>query len=217
MVSPVSQKDFSYTKTYWSPNKLYRALEKHAKAHNLAVVDVGCGRRKFQGATGIDMRTNSYADVQHDLNTYPYPLENDKYDVVLCRHVLEHMEDVPATIEEFYRIAKPGGIVLIEVPHFTHPEAFRHWQHKHFFTLGSLDYFKPGNQHYKTSLQMIKKYIYIHDLFRMTGLEWLFNRFSGWYERHAAFIFQASCILYVMKADKRESGDTGANKKPAQI
>jgi len=59
---------------------------------------------------------------------------------------------------------------------------------------------------------MIKKYIYIHDLFRMVGLEWLFNRFSGWYERHAAFIFQASCILYVMKADKGTSRDTAGGK-----
>ncbi|MHB8174094.1 MAG: class I SAM-dependent methyltransferase [Nitrospirota bacterium] len=193
---------FSYTRPYWSPSAFYRALEDYAGKERLAVLDVGCGRRKFKGATGIDERTNSLADIRHDLNTYPYPIPDNSYDVVICRHVLEHMDNVPATMEEFHRVAKPGGMVVAEVPHFTHPEAFRHWQHKHFFTLGSLDYFSPGNPHYKTSLRMVRKHIYIHDLFRAVGVEWLMNALPHFYERHMAFIIQASCILYIMKAEK---------------
>jgi predicted SAM-dependent methyltransferase len=193
---------FPYEKSYWSPASFYRRLEDYAGEEGLSALDVGCGRKKFRGATGLDERTNSLADIHHDLNTYPYPLEDDKYDIVLCRHVLEHLDNVPATMEEFQRVVKPGGMVIIEVPHFTHPEAYRHWQHKHFFTLGSLDYFKPGNPHYKTALRMVMKRIYIHDLFRAVGLEWLMNALPHFYERHMAFIMQASCILYVMKAEK---------------
>lgn len=194
--------DFNFNKTYWSPNRFYRALEDYAEKNGLAAVDVGCGRRRFLGAAGLDFRTNSLADVHHDLNTYPYPLEDNRYDIVLCRHVLEHLDDVPAAMEEFYRVARPGGHVIVEVPHFTHPEAYRHWQHKHFFTLGSLDYFAPGNPHYKTALTMVNKHVYIHDMVRAAGLEWLMNRFGHFYERHMAFIMQASCILYIMKAVK---------------
>lgn len=194
--------DFSFGRSYWSASGLYKKLEDYAEKKKLVTVDIGCGRKKFRGSTGVDERTNSLADVHMDLNTFPYPLESDKYDLVMCRHVLEHMDNVPATMEEFYRIAKPGGHVIIEVPHFTHPEAYRHWQHKHFFTLGSLDYFCPGNPHYKTALDMVKKHVYIHDLPRALGIEWLMNRYSHFYERHLAFMMQACCILYVMKAVK---------------
>lgn len=201
----VMKNGFSFTRAYWSPNKFYRALEHYAEMERLAVLDVGCGRRKFRGATGLDERGNSMADINHDLNVFPYPLPDDSYDIVLCRHVLEHLDNIPAALEEFHRVARPGGMVIIEVPHFTHPEAYKHWQHKHFFTSGSLDYFGPGNPHYKTSLRMVGKRIYIHDLVRAIGLERLLNRFSGFYERHLAFILQASCILYIMQADKEKT------------
>ncbi|MBI5695667.1 MAG: class I SAM-dependent methyltransferase [Nitrospirae bacterium] len=194
--------EFPYTHNFWTPSKLYRNLEDFAEANRLVTIDVGCGRKKFRGSTGMDERTNSLADVHHDLNVFPYPLPDDTYDIVMCRHVLEHVDNVPGTLEEFYRIAKPGGIVMVEVPHFTHPEAYRHWQHKHFFTNASLDYFKPGNSHYKTALKMVNKHIYIHDLFRATGVEWLMNRCDHFYERHLAFILQASCIVYTMRAVK---------------
>jgi len=198
--------EFNYKRAFWNASKLYRAIEDYAQENNLTTVDVGCGRKKFRGSTGLDERSNSMADMHHDLNTFPYPLKDNIYDIVICRHVLEHMDNVPATLEEFYRAAKPGGIVIVEVPHFTHPEAFRHWQHKHFFTMGSLDYFAPGNPYYKTALEMVNKHVYIHDLFRAIGLEWLMNRFDHFYERHLAFILQASSIVYIMRAVKDKGG-----------
>jgi len=45
----------------------------------------------------------------------PAPFENDFFDVVTMLDVLEHMEEGPA-LHEAYRLLKPGGILVINVP-----------------------------------------------------------------------------------------------------
>src|SRR3989304_5503030 len=88
--------------------------------------DVGCGTQKFPGAIGIDVRPHPSADIRHDLNAVPWPFEDGSFDLVVMRHVLEHLKDVVEIIDELYRITRPGGRIVVEVPHFTWAEAYRH-------------------------------------------------------------------------------------------
>jgi SAM-dependent methyltransferase len=43
-------------------------------------------------------------------------MENDFFDVVLCNHVLEHIPDDRKAMSEMFRVLKPGGWALINVP-----------------------------------------------------------------------------------------------------
>ena len=54
------------------------------------------------------------------LNTFfeKAKLENNKYDVVIANHVLEHIDDPVGFLEKIYKILKKGGIVLIDAPNF---------------------------------------------------------------------------------------------------
>ena len=48
------------------------------------------------------------------------PLESEKYDLVLCVDVLEHLLDPTHCVEEAHRILKPDGLLVVNVPnHFT--------------------------------------------------------------------------------------------------
>jgi SAM-dependent methyltransferase len=48
------------------------------------------------------------------------PLESEKYDLVLCVDVLEHLLDPTHCVEEARRILKPNGLLVVNVPnHFT--------------------------------------------------------------------------------------------------
>jgi len=49
------------------------------------------------------------------LNIENIDLNNNEFDVVICFHVLEHVDDAKALVEIF-RILKPGGLALISVP-----------------------------------------------------------------------------------------------------
>jgi SAM-dependent methyltransferase len=44
------------------------------------------------------------------------PVLDRKYDYIICTHVLEHAKTPSKIIEEFFRILKPGGKVLLTVP-----------------------------------------------------------------------------------------------------
>jgi predicted SAM-dependent methyltransferase len=74
---------------------------------------------KQPGAVGIDRNPASRADVLCDLNRTPYPFADNTFDRVLALHVIEHVDDVIGTMEEFHRLARPGGTVRIVTPHYT--------------------------------------------------------------------------------------------------
>ena len=115
-------------------------------ASSLKILDIGCGMHKSPGSIGIDFNPLSEADYIHDLDIFPYPFKDNTFDVILCRSVLEHLNDVVKVMEEIHRVGKPGCIVKIIVPFFSSHWAHVDPTHKHFFTSHSFDYFIPGRE-----------------------------------------------------------------------
>ena len=54
------------------------------------------------------------ADVKADICNLPF--ESDLYDVILCNHVLEHIPDDIKALQELYRVLKPGGMAILQIP-----------------------------------------------------------------------------------------------------
>lgn len=46
------------------------------------------------------------------------PFEDDLFDIVCSRHVLEHLGDIDQGMEEIKRVLKPGGITANVTPHY---------------------------------------------------------------------------------------------------
>lgn len=98
-------------------------------APGMRVLDVGCGQglalEEFrQGgliATGItlggdyDICREKGLDVrQMDQNFMDFP--DAGFDLLWCRHVLEHSVAPLFTLAEYKRLTKPGGLIYVEVP-----------------------------------------------------------------------------------------------------
>ena len=94
------------------------------------VLDVGCsvgaiveaaGNRGWQ-AFGVDVsetavracREMSLACQSYDGIKLPFP--STFFDLVTAWHVLEHVRDVRASLLEWARVVRPGGVLVIEVP-----------------------------------------------------------------------------------------------------
>jgi SAM-dependent methyltransferase len=45
--------------------------------------------------------------------------ENDLFDWVICNHVMEHIKTDSLAVEEIYRVMKPGGQAILQVPYTT--------------------------------------------------------------------------------------------------
>lgn len=90
-------------------------------AENLKVMHVApeqCFLGKFKKQSNLDYVTSDLespiADMHFDLHNIP--LEDNQYDVVFCNHVMEHVEDYHQCMTELYRIMKPGGWGIMQVP-----------------------------------------------------------------------------------------------------
>jgi len=65
----------------------------------MRILDLGCGKRKYQSKNlkdeviGVDVDKNSQADVIHNLDKFPYPFQNNEFDLVYASHILEHLDN----------------------------------------------------------------------------------------------------------------------------
>lgn len=65
------------------------------------------------GYTTTDLNS-PLADVKADICDLPF--QADLFDVILCNHVLEHIPDDRQALSELYRVMKPGGWGIFQVP-----------------------------------------------------------------------------------------------------
>ncbi|HEV8082957.1 MAG TPA: methyltransferase domain-containing protein [Chitinophagaceae bacterium] len=51
------------------------------------------------------------------LDATAFTVENDSFDIIIGNHMLEHIPEDQKAMKEFYRILKPGGIAILQVPY----------------------------------------------------------------------------------------------------
>lgn len=84
------------------------------------LLDLGCGGRKQAGHwVGMDKRPLPNVDIVHDLEVFPYPIENNKVLTCVASHVLEHIKPwfTLDVFNEVWRIMKPEGQFIIGLPY----------------------------------------------------------------------------------------------------
>jgi hypothetical protein len=54
------------------------------------------------------------ADVKADICNLPF--QDNSYDIIFCNHVLEHIPDDTKAMQELYRVLKPGGMGIFQIP-----------------------------------------------------------------------------------------------------
>lgn len=157
------------------------------------VLDVGCGSAKTPGAVGLDISSDTQADVVHDLDVLPYPFEDSSFDQVLMQDVLEHVRDPIRVVEELHRVLRPGGLLQLRTPHFSSALAYGDPSHHHYFSaLAIRSLAQPGFAHYTAArFRIIHVTLDLWLPFRLTGIGALANRFPDTYEKYFAFRFPA--------------------------
>ncbi len=104
------------------------------------VIDIGAGTAKILAelkqtgwqATGVDSEPKAISLARRrgvklilaDL-AKPLPFDADKFDLILCLDVLEHLENDQQMVREIKRVVKSDGLVIISVP--AYPWLFSYW------------------------------------------------------------------------------------------
>jgi SAM-dependent methyltransferase len=99
------------------------AIEEHAKGD---VLEAGAGRSPYGGAlsrcstsiTRLDIDSETGPDIVGDVQCMT-EVADSSFDTVLSTQVLEHVPDPRATIAEFQRVLRPGGMLILTAPHLS--------------------------------------------------------------------------------------------------
>ena len=80
-----------------------------------------CFHARFKKQANLNYLTGDIispiADLHFDL--HDIPLDDNRFDVVFCNHVMEHVDDANKCMRELYRVMKPGGWGIMQVPQDT--------------------------------------------------------------------------------------------------
>jgi SAM-dependent methyltransferase len=156
-----------------------------------AVLDVGCGSAKVPGSIGLDVSPDTAADIVHDLDVFPYPIDDASFDHILLQDVVEHVQHPIRLFEEVHRIGRPGACVQLRTPHFSSVLAYGDPTHRHAFsTLAIRSLAEPRFAHYTSArFRVVDVTLDMWLPFRVTGVSLLANRRQQTYEKYFAFRF----------------------------
>ncbi|MCS6950416.1 MAG: class I SAM-dependent methyltransferase [Armatimonadota bacterium] len=125
---------YRYEDHYWwfvSRRELVDALVRQLSLPpNPVIVDVGCGTgatavllQQYGMVVGVDISPLALSwSRQRGLEALllaaaeRLPLLSESVDVIVATDILEHLDDDVAVLEEFRRVLRPGGCVVVTVP-----------------------------------------------------------------------------------------------------
>ena len=101
----------------------------------MKILDIGAGAGAFSIALanrGFNVTAHNLAEdelseirffkqygckfIPTDLNNQKLPFSNKEFDVILCLHVIEHLERPLMVLNEFRRVLIPGGLLILATP-----------------------------------------------------------------------------------------------------
>ncbi len=115
----------------------------------MRILNLGAGNKVIPGAVNHDRTAHRpEIDVVHDLNLMPWPWEDNAFDLIVARAVLEHLCcTLIESLGECWRILRPRGQLQVKLPYCRAEQSYDDPTHYWHFTLRSLDYFDPDTKY----------------------------------------------------------------------
>jgi SAM-dependent methyltransferase len=137
------------------PDRLARYLfDRYSLKPNQKLLDIGCGRGEFLrgfiscGVLGFGVDRSKAAQKYcpqaelrtADLENSPLPYDDNFFDVVYSKSVIEHFYYPERLVQEMFRVLKPGGLAITLCPdwEFNYRIYFEDYTHRTPFMKSSL-------------------------------------------------------------------------------
>jgi len=118
-----------------APEFISKYLKEYINSDTNEILDIGCGPAEIDSClglqypaiqiTGIDISTERIKQATHNIERIPniriinadavqLPFEDNSFDLIFCRFLLEYLPDKIAAIKEMKRVCRPGGRVMLQ-------------------------------------------------------------------------------------------------------
>ena len=143
----------------------------------MAKLNLGSGKDIKEGWVNLDSANLPGVDVVHDIEKLPLPFGSGEFEGILCQDILEHMEYVPI-LKDLHRILKPGGKLIIRVPHFTSKNNFIDPTHKKRFSIYTFEMFVKDSPHAKAKE---RDYYFDFHFSKLNSVKITFDHSARWF------------------------------------
>lgn len=179
-------------------------IRKYSSQHK--VLHLGAGLENKLGTT-IDNNIGTKPDILHDLNIFPWPIQNDSFDAVVMFSVIEHLHEPLRVLEECHRVLRLGGVVFILTPHFSDAASFVDPTHKVHLSARSFDYLISGTDIYKdygfysnvTFKQRDRLVMLKYPLNYIPFLQSFVNARVDFYENHLCYFLRGAGLYFELE------------------
>ncbi|GAC1521772.1 MAG: hypothetical protein NVS3B1_06420 [Marmoricola sp.] len=108
-------------------------------------LNLGCGAHPKPVQDGwVNLDTQNRPGVDVVATVPPIPFPDNHFEFVELSHVIEHIPDTIALMNEINRVLMPGGILHVLTPHALHEQAYGDPTHVRFFVPSSFHYYAPS-------------------------------------------------------------------------
>lgn len=103
-------------------------------------LDIGCGKNKKAGFTGVDAIKFDGVDAVFNAGTDVWPYADNSVDEIHASHFIEHLTNLDGKWErvhffnEAYRVLKPGASMTLIFPHWSSNRYYGDPTHKEVFS-----------------------------------------------------------------------------------
>ena len=142
---PYARVNFTRYSQYWWSNRYYAQLARRHGARQGRVLELGCGMGHL-----LTWLTDRYRVFGCDINAWalsqarqavpqgefvllsmdtPCAFPSATFDILIAKHVVEHLHHPEQAIAEMSRILKPGGLLILSTPNLSSPMRKRKREH----------------------------------------------------------------------------------------
>jgi SAM-dependent methyltransferase len=122
---------------YWWSNRYYAKLARHFGVSHGNVLELGCGMGHLlawltdrYSVFGCDINTWALAQARQNVpagnflvlsGDHTYAFLGASFDIVIAKHVVEHLANPEQGIAEMSRVLRPGGLLILVTPNLSSP------------------------------------------------------------------------------------------------